>query len=382
LAAQRQDRATQAKRFRRNLQSPAATQPAEATLEKILPETNLDGVPLTAVIDYLRDTTGANIFVNWHALAAAGVDQSTPIELSLHNVKFSKALSVILAIAGGQTKLGFEVDDNVITITTAEDIALKGRVVVIYNVADLVPDRLSPQERDKLLNAITTLIVDTIQPDSWTMKGGTIGTIGIGPGSPQLVVLQTADTQTHIRDLLDKLRQKQLPAAPAATPATAPTSALPASEPSPWKASLANGLTIEVLGITEAPSKDHPWWRPDGSPLAQRPYALSLPNQIPPRENEKARELVVRFSHLPEGDYAINWTLDPGVSSTGDGGPLIQGDHQIRELSAICLSAPIDKKTTNLTLGSAPALGIRSGPTPMWPARRAMPSPTASNCSR
>jgi ankyrin repeat protein len=43
--------------------------------------------------------------------------------------------------------------------------------------------------------------------------------------------------------------------------------------PSPeWKATLPNGVTVKLLGVSHNPSFRKPWWRPDGSPLEARPY--------------------------------------------------------------------------------------------------------------
>src|SRR5205814_2462374 len=66
-------------------------------LDRTLPEVNFNQVPFGDVIDFLRDITTANIFVNWRALEAAGVDKNAPVTARLRNVRFSKALSLILA---------------------------------------------------------------------------------------------------------------------------------------------------------------------------------------------------------------------------------------------------------------------------------------------
>ena len=52
------------------------------------------------MVDFLRDVSGANIFVNWKSLEGAGVDRNAPVTAKLRNVKFSKALSIILDSVG------------------------------------------------------------------------------------------------------------------------------------------------------------------------------------------------------------------------------------------------------------------------------------------
>jgi len=40
----------------------------------------------------------------------------------------------------------------------------------------------------------------------------------------------------------------------------------------PFTAKLANGVTVELVGVCEHPSEGKQWWRPDGSKLSQRPF--------------------------------------------------------------------------------------------------------------
>jgi bla regulator protein BlaR1 len=53
---------------------PREERATRAQLDRNLPECNFDGVALTDVLDFLHDVSGANIFINWKALADAGVD--------------------------------------------------------------------------------------------------------------------------------------------------------------------------------------------------------------------------------------------------------------------------------------------------------------------
>jgi RNA polymerase sigma factor (sigma-70 family) len=43
-------------------------------------------------------------------------------------------------------------------------------------------------------------------------------------------------------------------------------------QPVSFAGSLDNGVSIEVIGVSENPSRGKSWWKADGSPLAQRPY--------------------------------------------------------------------------------------------------------------
>ena len=55
----------------------------QAQLDRPLPELQFDGVGFSDVIDFLRDVSGANIFVNWKSLEAAGVDRNAPVTARL-----------------------------------------------------------------------------------------------------------------------------------------------------------------------------------------------------------------------------------------------------------------------------------------------------------
>ncbi len=107
------------------------------SLNDVLPATRMRNVSLRQAIAYLRNTTEANIFVNWNALQNAGVSPNTPINLELRDVAVHKILSIILQQVSPQTTLVYFVSDNVLTITTRSDANLH-MVTRVYPVDDLV----------------------------------------------------------------------------------------------------------------------------------------------------------------------------------------------------------------------------------------------------
>ena len=229
-----------------------------AVLDRTLPEVAFDAVAFGDVIDFLRDVSTANLFVNWKSLEAAGIDRTTPVTARLHNVKFSKALNVILdSVGGGQTKLGYTIDEGVITISTQDDLS-KNVVVRVYDIRDLiinVPDFTdAPQfsldasqnqqggggggggggaggggggqianqlfananqqnqlnrdqgpSRQDLVDAITKLIEDTVATDTWKDNGGSVGAVRELEG--QLIVTQTPENHRQLFNLLEQLRE-------------------------------------------------------------------------------------------------------------------------------------------------------------------------------
>jgi type II secretory pathway component GspD/PulD (secretin) len=88
-----------------------------AKLERTLPEVRFDAVKLSDVVDFLRDITGSNIFVNWNAMQQVGIKKDVPISLRLREVPFREALRLIInEAAAGKAELDYHVDQNVITI--------------------------------------------------------------------------------------------------------------------------------------------------------------------------------------------------------------------------------------------------------------------------
>ena len=231
-----------------------ADQAVAAQLDRRLPDVKFDAVAFSDVIDFLRDLTSANIFVNWRSLEAAGIDKNAPVTARLRDVKLSKVLRTILDdVSGGTTKLGYTIDEGVITISTEEELA-KNVSTRVYDIRDLiinVPDftdaptfDLSQQQsgsttpggsggggggggggslfggggggggntqtgptRQELVEAITKLIQDTVASDSWKDNGGNIGSLRELNG--QLIVTQTPENQRALVKLLDQLREQR-----------------------------------------------------------------------------------------------------------------------------------------------------------------------------
>jgi len=196
---------------------------------------------LENVIEYLRNVTGANFFVQWRSLEAAGIAKDTPITMQLQNVAADKALRLILDEAGGDlVNLDFTVDEGVVIIATKEFLAQKTAIrtydirdltfqVPTYNdppefdltqvasdtdggggqsifsdVGDDAIDQLSPEERTI---EIMDLIRNSVDPDEWRQAGGLTSSMEELNGS--LIVNTTPENHTQIISLLRMLREQQ-----------------------------------------------------------------------------------------------------------------------------------------------------------------------------
>lgn len=204
----------------------AANAAARELLAKRLPELKIDNAPFVDVIDALRDLTNANIFVNWRALEAEGIDRDAPVTARLLDVKFSKALEVILAdLGGGVVRLGYTIDDGVITISTKDDL-FSNTLTRVYDIRDLItvfPDstpfaavgadhaRPKPtsqpatQSQEDLVEQVSVLIRDTIEPDLWREAGGSVASMRDLAG--QLIIGATPEMHAAISQLLDQIRE-------------------------------------------------------------------------------------------------------------------------------------------------------------------------------
>jgi len=113
---------------------------ARRAMSQTIAELNVDGVALSRVLDFLRQTSGANIVVNWKVLEGAGVSRDTPVSLQVRELTLRKMLRLVLDQASPGTQLTYSTDANVIEVTT-QDEADKVLITKVYVVDDLVmPD--------------------------------------------------------------------------------------------------------------------------------------------------------------------------------------------------------------------------------------------------
>lgn len=208
----------------------ASREVVQKQLDRMVPELTFDAVGFSDVIDFLRDVSGAKIFVNWKSIEAANINRNAPITARLRNVRLSKALTIILDTAGGgHGKLGYTVEDGVIKISSIDDLP---KNVKVYDVRDLlmvppdfVPPRLGALEpvkvaapatkssvtttreglRDDPVKSLIRLIEETVAPDTWKDHGGNVGAIRELQG--QLIVTQTQENQIAVMALMQQLRE-------------------------------------------------------------------------------------------------------------------------------------------------------------------------------
>ncbi|MHC4714515.1 MAG: hypothetical protein ACYTAN_14805 [Planctomycetota bacterium] len=68
---------------------------------------------------------------------------------------------------------------------------------------------------------------------------------------------------------------------------------------SKWKTTLPNGLEVELLGVTELRGGDRQWWHPDGEPVGELPWIVSVQGQPP--KDDSSRVIAVAFRMVSPG---------------------------------------------------------------------------------
>jgi uncharacterized coiled-coil protein SlyX len=181
---------------------PAAHKPkvtVAKAMSQVIPVANLQDMPFKDAIAWLSETCGLNIKVDWTSMQVVGVERTKKVTVKASKAKVEKVLALLLENAGGGTaQLGFEVDGDVVNISTVE-VLDSHTVTQTYNVARLLPNR-GPGAMDQLIQTIRT----TVMPDSWKPEG-TVGTITEQNG--QLVITQSLRAHAAIAELLKKLRK-------------------------------------------------------------------------------------------------------------------------------------------------------------------------------
>lgn len=181
----------------------------EKILKQVMPEVRFEAVGLSDVIDFLRDASGLNIFVDWKAMADAGVDQNVAVTMRLKNVPVREALR--LAIRNAGQNVTFTVENGIVVIGVSDGrqvgVTIKG-----YDINDLIGGTGDTALKSKEL-------VDLITETVGNFAGSTVA---IKAFNGKLIV--TADEATHkdVDKVLSMLHNDQEMANPKAAKSAGP----------------------------------------------------------------------------------------------------------------------------------------------------------------
>jgi hypothetical protein len=123
----------------------------------------------------------------------------------------------------------------------------------------------------------------------------------------------------------------------------------PATDENEFVARFSNGVEVEFIGLSINPSKEQPWWRPDGAPLAERPYdnvRAHMGSGLP-------RELCFRWKNLPKDpDYTLSWHTVPPYEGAG-GGPADAQGKTVKGLWASAIGMPGSLETCTVQFSAS-----------------------------
>jgi general secretion pathway protein D len=221
---------------------------ARQQLRARIPRLQFNDITFENVIQFLRETSGLSIYVNWKALEGVNVMRDAKINILLQDVTNEKALRLILDEAsGGTAQLAWTLDDGVIKISTKDDVN-RDRPVLVYDIRDLiirVPNFQAPSvnltnqnisignntssitpfqnntaatsaegnipTKDEIIRKVAETITMTVDPENWAQ--GTLNPTSTGSGGTlrelhgHLVIQNTRETHEKVRQLLAQLRE-------------------------------------------------------------------------------------------------------------------------------------------------------------------------------
>jgi hypothetical protein len=110
---------------------------AATALHAKISEVRFDNAPLRDCFDWLRDTLGTNLYVDWGALEALGVDPNKGVTINVRWVTVPSLLRLLLQETGQSELLTYYVSGNVLTVTTKEK-ADEQLFTRVYPIEDLM----------------------------------------------------------------------------------------------------------------------------------------------------------------------------------------------------------------------------------------------------
>lgn len=175
-----------------------------------------DAVSFDQFLEYLRNVTGTNVWINWNALEP-GVTPDSKVTLNLPEpVSARLVLDMVLEQVGDEfNPAAWEIQDGVVAIGTRR--SLWQSDLRVYDIRDLLvqipdfsfdPDEPAPPSptRGELVEQVVTLIQDTIgRLEDWVTYGGDLSSIRELNG--QLIVETSTKNHRAIVDLLAQLRE-------------------------------------------------------------------------------------------------------------------------------------------------------------------------------
>ncbi len=133
-----------------------------------------------------------------------------------------------------------------------------------------------------------------------------------------------------------------------------PAAPVDATAKGDFVATFSNSVSVELIGLSENPSAEASWWKPDGTPLGERPYHRIMAEMGSPFS--LARELCWRWRGIDGADVQTNWGTVPAYNGAGGGHAKDKHGKNVEGLTAqaISMAGSPDTCTVKLSI-SLPA---------------------------
>jgi hypothetical protein len=124
----------------------ASSMPSQPATRAAPARVQFADAPLENVVQYFRQTSGLNLFVQWRALEQVGINRDTTVSLDVSDVSLGKALDLVLdqlsADKGRLERLYWVVDEGIVTISTGQALnrEVTTKVIDITDMLAIVPD--------------------------------------------------------------------------------------------------------------------------------------------------------------------------------------------------------------------------------------------------
>jgi Ca-activated chloride channel family protein len=237
-----------------------------------------ENMTLGSVVDYVRDTTGANVAVNWPALELTDVTRDTPITVAAKQVSADQLLKSALDQATKQQgeKLAFVIDEGVVKISTREDLRPTAETRV-YDIRTALSRSSELSQEQRISQIIERVKASVGEPKRWIDEQYTIQEL-----NGNLIVRTTPDSHVNLARVIDQLNGE----ANAEAQAAAPPKVMPVN---PWVLTEQDAQSTFALD-TDTASYD----------LARRTIIQQA--KLPPIASVRMEEFVNRFDYqYPSG---------------------------------------------------------------------------------
>jgi hypothetical protein len=127
----------------------------------------------------------------------------------------------------------------------------------------------------------------------------------------------------------------------------------PVADQRPFTATFSNGVKVQLIGLSENPSRGNAWWAPDGTRLDKPPYA-HVRAHIQARQGQLAREICWRWIDTPEDpNFETSWQVTPGAFASGGGRALDDQGKQVPDIAAWAVGLATSKDTCSVRFSAS-----------------------------